>query len=104
MMKVRTFVLIMLAGVLVLCNLVPAQSAPAQSAPAQTSPADDLLKSKGLTRQGSYSLLDTDVHLSESLRTMRLAKKALDDNTRKRQQIQAQIKDAVATMAKLNQR
>ena len=43
---------------------------------AQTSP-DDVLKSKGLTRQGTYYLLDADIKLPEALKTIRQAKKLL---------------------------
>src|SRR5438270_11238955 len=76
----------------------------APAARGQTSSPDDLLKSKGLTRQGTYYLLDTDINLPAGLRTMRQAKKLLDDNARKRSQIQAEIKDAKTTLASLDQR
>src|SRR5438046_914916 len=75
----------------------------AAAASGQTSP-DDLLKAKGLTRQGTYYLLDADIKLPEGLKTMRQAKKLLDDNTRKRTMLQAQIKDANATLANLDKR
>jgi hypothetical protein len=77
--------------VLCLCAIAPAAT------------PDEVLQSKGLTKQGNYYLLPDDLKLPESLKVMRQAKKTLDDNTRKRNAIQAQIKDARNVMAKLDQ-
>src|SRR2546430_5792278 len=76
---------------------VVAAPAPA-TVPADVKAAEDLLASKGLTRSGALYLIDEDLHLAQGLRTMRAAKKLLDDNAYKRQQLQAQVKSADAAI------
>src|SRR5205814_3244681 len=57
------------------------------------------LKEKGLTKVGITYLLEGDIKLPESLRVMRLAKKTLDDDTKKRVQLENQIKMAKGAIA-----
>lgn len=60
---------------------------------------EDVLKEKGLVKVGITYLLEDEVKLPESLRTMRLAKKKLDDDTKKRVAFEGQIKMAKGAIA-----
>jgi aspartyl protease family protein len=60
---------------------------------------DDVLKEKGLTKVNFTYLLPDDAKLAESLRQMRLAKKTLDDDTKKRVDLEKKIKMAKGSIA-----
>lgn len=60
---------------------------------------EDVLKDKGLVKVGITYLLEGEVKLPESLRNMRMAKKKLDDDTKKRVTLENQIKMAKGAIA-----
>src|SRR4051812_4935798 len=66
---------------------------------AQDKASEEVLKSKGLTKVGITYLLEGDIKLPEALRAMRLAKKTLDEDTKKRIQLENQIKQAKGFIA-----
>jgi aspartyl protease family protein len=86
---------------LVACSI--AAGPPAAAPPTAPSPAEEVLKSKGLTKVGTYWLLDADAKLPEGLKQMRQAQKALDDAVRKRKVLQAKLADAHAMIGRLEQ-
>jgi hypothetical protein len=60
---------------------------------------DEIIKAKGLAKVGSYYLLDDDAKLSDWLRLTRSTQKTLDDNLKKRAEIDKGIKLADSSMA-----
>ena len=60
---------------------------------------EDLVKEKNLQKVGAFYLLEGDVKLGDDLKQMRLAKKTLDDDTRKRIDVEKKIKMAKGALA-----
>src|SRR5947209_8944047 len=86
MMTVACFV----AGVALLSQI--AMGAPAEDKDKAT--AEETLKGKGLVKSGALYLLEGDAKLQESLKDFRAVKKQFDDDTRKRNEIEKQIRMA----------
>jgi clan AA aspartic protease (TIGR02281 family) len=61
---------------------------------------DEIMKAKGLAKVGSFYLLEDDARLSDWLRLTRSTQKTLDDNLKKRAEIDKGIKLADSSMAK----
>lgn len=60
---------------------------------------EEVLKEKGLSKVGTSYLLDGDAKLAEELRKLRLAKKTLDDDTKKRMDLEKKIKMAKGALS-----
>ena len=67
---------------------------------AQDKTPDEMMKAKGMTKAGSFYLLEDDVRLSDWLRLTRSTQKKLDDNLKKRAEIDKGIKLADDSMGK----
>ena len=72
-----------------LVGLIAAAPAPSPA----TSAAEELLKAKGLTRVGQQYLVDEDAKLRDALKPMRQAKSQLDAAIKKRELLEANLKD-----------
>jgi clan AA aspartic protease (TIGR02281 family) len=64
---------------------------------------DAILKTKGLTKVGSFYLLDQDAQLQQSLRPMRQAQAQMEQSDRKRSQIEDDIQMADSSIAQWDQ-
>src|SRR5438034_11396855 len=67
---------------------------PAALAAAESQTPDQILKDKGLSKSGAFYLLDADLKLNDSLRTIRAGEAQLQTYTRKRRAIEADIANA----------
>jgi clan AA aspartic protease (TIGR02281 family) len=61
---------------------------------------DEIMQAKGMTKVGSFYLLEDDAKLSEWLKLTRSTQKTLDDNLKKRAEIDKGIKLADSSIAK----
>ena len=76
---------------------------PALSTFGQDKTAEAILQSKGLSRVGTYYLLDADIKLPEWFRNMRMAQNKVETSMRKRAYIEKDMEAAEATMEDLDQ-
>jgi hypothetical protein len=81
-------------GLLGLAMVLVLAPVAARAAAADEKSPDEVIKEKGLQKVNALYLLEDDAKLSESLRTFRLAKKTLDDDTKKRVDAEKQLKMA----------